>query len=362
MSKILTIPTKNQALLSSPKHTYIVDRFDEAITRSIYTYRRTPYFVESDHILIKIIQSVGIPYEGNDRIYYQQVAARTTDIARAVGFNDINAKVGAARKNSFFGKDIREFILSYSAGDTDLLSLEGMWKMFRPVQIVYHPFNDLNLNIRNGEQTTGVTGHAVIRVDIPLLMLQFQKWKRWARANYDIMPTLTQFVFQFPVVNMLYSDIDMSYFNRLSSAALGKPIIPQKKNYSFALPDITNYVADDISYALEMATVKRRSLYELALGLCLIDNSTVRDFIDAIDCPITTSNAGVVSLGILPWLSTLAQLSFQSGSHDNGSVRNLLQKTIRAFKSAGCFRGLDTFADEQYIGLIYDQGIAPYLN
>lgn len=351
---------RNQAMLASPRHGYISERFDEALTRAAYNYRRTPYFVEADHILIQILQQIGLSYEKNDKIFYAEVDNRTSRIARAVGFTDINAKVGASAKNSFFDSSISELVVSVSNGYTDFVSIDGIWKEFAPVKILYHPFNDLTLNIRDGSKTSGVKGYAVIAVDIPLLALQYYKWRKWCERNLEIMPPIGQFVFQYPLVNMMKSDLNMSYFNQLTSYATGLPIIPQKKNYNFSMPDVNMAVKEDIEYILENNQKKDRNLLDLSQAVLLMDNRSVWDVMQLPNISISSMNAGALVLASFPWVATLAQLSFQAGSKDNGATRNFLQKRYRELKNGGAFRGING-VDESVVVNLFEKGILPYL-
>lgn len=355
-----TVPV-NSGSLVSPRHEYVVNRFEESLVRSAYNYRKTPYFVESDHILIKILHAVGIPYEGDDATFYTKVAARTTAIARAVGFNDINAKVGASRKNSFFSDAIGEVVVSYSKGYSPDMSVAGAWAGYRPVNVLYHPYNDLTMNIRNGaNDIKDIYGHAVITVDIPLLMLQFHKWKLWARKTYDVLPNIAQFVFQFPLVGVLFSDLDVSYLNQIHSYSIGLPIVPQKKRYTFSLPDTNNFVREDIEWMLDMIQKKKRSVASLGHALPLIVNKTFLNFIEGPKILVTANNAGALSLGMFPWIALLAQLSFQSSSQDNGAMRNFIHRFFNSCKSSGAYRNLPGFGDS-YIEDYYEEQIKPYL-
>lgn len=351
---------RNQAMLASPRHGYISDRFDEALTRAKYNYRRTPYFVEADHILIKILQQIGLSYEKNDKIFYAEVDNRTSRIARAVGFTDINAKVGASAKNSFFDSSIAECLVSISNGYTDLASVEGMWQEFAPVQVLYHPYTDLTLNIRNGSSAPGVRGYAVISVDIPLLALQYYKWRKWCEQNLEIMPPIGQFVFQYPLVNMMRSDLNTSYFNRLRAISLGEALVPQKKNYNFSVPDVTGQVKEDLEYILTNNQVRQRNILDLSQAILLPDNRSVWDMLQLPNITISSMNAGVLAAASLPWIATLAQLSFQAGSKDNGALRNFIQKRHRELKSTGAYRGIHGIPESVFIEMAEHQ-VLPYL-
>ena len=335
MLSLFKTDKRNVPLITPPRHGYLSERVESGLIRAAYTYRRTAHVVESDHILIKILQQIGLSYERNDKVYYNEVDARTSRIAKAVGFADYNAKVGAASKNSFFDPKIKEYVVSVTNGYTDLVSLEGMWQNFSPVKVLYHPYNDMTLNIRDGSRTKGIEGYAVITVDIPLLALQFHKWKQWARQHLEAIPGVEQFVFQYPLVNMMRSDASVSYFNHVAAQLAGHSITPQRKNYSFSISDPEPLMSPDVEYLLEQNSIKPRNLIDLAQSVMLLNGDTVWDFLQMPNIPVGSGNAGILTIGTLPWLSTLAQMSFQSGSKDNGFALKYLQKRYRDLKSGG---------------------------
>lgn len=359
MLSLFRTQKKNQAMLASPRHGYMAGRILEGIIRATYNYRRTTYFVEADHILVKILQQIGLSYKNNDKQFYAEVDMRTSRIARAVGFNDYNAKVGAAPKNSFFGKGITEFYVSVTNGYTDLIKEEGLWQEFQPVKVLSHPHDEVTFNIRNGSTTASITGTAVIAIDIPLLAIQYYKWRKWAEANLDLMPTIEQFVFQYPLVNMLPSDIQVCYFNKLSKAMVGNSTTNEKKNFTFTLPDVSRVVDEDIDYVLDHVYNAPRNMIDLSQSLMLPNNGTVWDQLQLPNIPIGSGNAGVLTLAALPWLSTLAQLSYQSKSSDNGFANKYLNERTRHLIS-GSYLNIEGLKQGELAKQIQTQ-LLPYL-
>lgn len=361
MHSLFTVPDKNQATISSPKHNYITNRFEEAITRATYTYRRTPYFVEADHILVKIIQQVGLGFNPDSRRFYEEIYHRVSRIATAVGFTDYSAKVGSATKNSFFSPTVSEYIIAVSNGYTSLIDSPGGWMDFSPVQVMYHPYDSFSFNIREGSRTSQLSGRAVIKVDIPLLVIQYHKWRNWAKTVYPVMPTIEQFVFQFPLVNMLSSDIEVCYLNRIASSMLGKSASPESKMYSFTLPDISTGMSEDMNYILDSVIKKPRNIVDLADSIVLLRSKTIKSFLELPRLPISSANAGILALANLPWISLLSQLSFQSKSHDNTTQRQYLSKRFRELKSSGAFRGIRGLPESVFDDL-FDKDILPYIS
>lgn len=324
----------NQKLHISGKHDYVVSRFQEAMTRLSYYFRKTVYTVENDNILVQLITQAMVQYV-DDRQFYYAVARRVNGLASALRINTETHRAGSLGKNHFFGKGVTEFLISTSNGFPDGLDISQYWQELQPLKVISHPYSDVTMNLRTGAETTGVSGYAVLTVDIPLLLLQYVKWRQYAEQYMEMTPTVQQFVFQYPLVNLLKSDIDVTYFNRLQNKALGRENIPQRKRYGLAVNDVANYLDNDQDYFLEMVGKVPVNFLNLSQGLPLITQQTLWDFLQVPNVPLTRTNSPFFLLGYLPYLALLAQLSYQSGSRDNGDYAIYLRKSFRQFVNAG---------------------------
>jgi hypothetical protein len=342
----------NQKLHISGKHDYVVERFQEAVTRLKYYFRKTVYTVDNDNLLVQIIRQANVNYVGDDRQFYYAVASRVNHIASALRLNTATHRAGSLGKNHFFGKGVAEFVIATSNGYPDGLDVGVYWQDLQPLKVISHPYSDLTLNLRDGSDTVGVKGYAVLTLDIPLLLLQYVKWRQHAEKYFAQQPTIQQFVYQYPLVNLLPSDLDVTYFNRLQNKALGRENIPQKKRFGLALNDVTNYLDAEQAYLLEMIDRVPVNLINLSQGVPLVFAPTLWDFLQLPNVLFTRTNSPFFLLGYLPYLALLTQLSYQSGSKDNGDNAVFLRREFRQFKGAGWLSnipGVDGEGVEQFI-------------
>jgi hypothetical protein len=345
----------SSSLHVSPRHEYVSERFDEAYVRLAHYFRKSVRTVESDNLLCQVIHHANVVYTGNDEQYYYAVASRVEKIATALRLNTAVHKSGPLVKNHFYGSDVTEYVLAVTRGYPTGLDAGKYWMSFQPLQAVSHPYSDLNMNPRNGAETTGVRGVAVLTLDVPLLMLQYTRWRLYCEKYLDQQPDVTQFVFQYPVVNLIPSDTDVCYFNQLKNLVQGQPNVPQKRRYGLGLNDVTVFVEKEQKEFMEEAIKKNASIMDLALGTPMVFSETLWDFLQLPPGVYTNKNSGLWLLGYLPYLAYLAQLSKQAKSNDNTAAAAYLQKKFRYFKNAGfltSYPGLETEIDEEVINYL----------
>lgn len=352
---MLTLLTKDYPVnpqISIPaKQDYIHSRFEESIVRLSYYFRKSVFAVDNDNILVQLIRHLAVNVDYSDEQYYQLIESKLRTITSGLGINTATNKKGARAKNSFFDNAITEFIVERNLGYPAGINAANYWQNFSPVTFQYHPYNDLALNVRNRYKTEGIEGYAVIYIDIPLLVLQYKHF-RMASRDFDVQPTVMQFVYQFPLVNALRSDIDVSYFNRYVALNNGVSATPQRKHYGVALPDVQNYVDDQQAKVINLLTNKPTSLIEVAKSLPLVEQGMVYDKIRVPKFPITAQNLPFVLLGVLPYISFMASISYQSGSADNGVWKNEIARSLTRYKNMGLFRGIAGVNEKDFLSFI----------
>lgn len=355
---MLTLLTKdypvNPQINIPAKQDYIRSRFDESIIRLSYYFRKSVFAVDNDNILVQLIRHLAVNADCSDDKYYRLVESNLRTATSALGINTATNKKGARAKNSFFDSDITEFVVERNLGFPVGINAADYWQSFSPVTYQYHPYNDLSMNVRNKYQTDGIGGYAIVYIDIPLLILQYKHFRLAAR-DFDVQPTIMQFVFQYPLVNALRSDIDVSYFNRYVAINTGVPATPQRKHYGVALTDVQNYVDDQQTTVINLLTNKPTSLIEVAKSLPLIETGMVFDKVRVPKFPITAQNLPFVLLGVLPYIAFAASISYQSGSSDNGVWKNEIARSLTRYKNMGLFRGINGINEQECLSFIDKQ-------
>lgn len=336
-------PVLTRASVAPSNHRQVMQRYDEQLIRLLWHYRRAVHVVPNEHIIVQLLRHAGVAYAGNDELYYNSVSAQVNRIATALKINTSVHANGAQPRSSFYGSNVNEFIVAVTPPFVKGIDYDRYWPSAQPIRVRYHPYSDLSFNLPDNE---GVApGYAVIEVNIPLLMLQFLKWKAWTETRYEHKPSVQQFVFQFPLVNMLSSHADVCWMNRLVNKQALQPNRTDRKRFGLALNDISGLVDKDQEIILERMLKMTLSAVEVGQVTPMAIGSTLWDFALPPAIDYTRQNAVYHLLGCMPWLSFMAKVSFQTNSQDNRPLAYLVEQTLRTWSKARWFNQPDVDAD-----------------
>lgn len=179
-------------------------------------YRGNPQATRSDHLLVKIIQSMDIPFSvGYDR-YYALADASALDLSMLLKLTSSLGK-GQVWDGVFYGPGSREILIAHT-GEFNYEQVQQNWMDVQAVKVLRHAKSDLYMNLPDSDRNTNESGLAVMAINIPLLMCQYY----WFRQSYwlgDIKThddrTDMMFVHMYVLPNMLWTHLDQALFNRL---------------------------------------------------------------------------------------------------------------------------------------------------
>jgi hypothetical protein len=213
---------------------YVKQGLRANVAQIVNYYRGNPQAVKSDHLLVKIIQSMDIPFSvGYDR-YFELADASALDLAMLLKLTSSLYK-GQVWDGVFYGPGSREIIIAHT-GEFDYNKVQKEWQNVQAVRVLRHAKSDLYLNLPDAQRNTTESGVAVIAINIPLLMCQYY----WFRQAYwmedhdlDTRPD-TMFVHMYVLPNMLFSHLDQALFNRIQKLSHGEPVGQSMKRHPFA--------------------------------------------------------------------------------------------------------------------------------
>lgn len=339
------IPVLSKGSVTPASHRYVMQRYDEALIRLSYYYRRAVHSVANEHIVTQILRHAGVAYANNDELYYNSVKGLVNNIATSLKINTATQAPGAQPRNSFYGPGVTEYLVAIDTPLPKGISFEKYWWQAQPLRVRYHPYSDLSFNIPDGEYVDHVKGYAIIEINVPLLMLQFTHWKRWTESKYDTPPSIQQFVFQLPVLNMAESHYEVCWFNRMSNALDSVPNVGQKKHFGLALPDIANLVNTDQEVVIERLQRGNYNVQEIGQLTPMAFDTSLWDWALPPAQQYTRCNTVYYLLALLPYLAYMSKLSFQTNSKDNGQFTLELQKALRNWVSSRWLNQKDVDVD-----------------
>lgn len=332
----------------SGRESYLESRFQERFTRIAFNHRRSVYTVPSDHLLIQILQHLDTVTDSEDDVrFYNRVNRDAMKIASALDITSINHKQKDFRNKQFYPKGINEYYIFHQFGIPSGLRSKEHWQTFEPVQVIYHPMTSLNMSPRYGAETTNAAkGYAVIYIDPGLLALQYRRWRE-ATSEYEVSPQIQQFVFQYPIINLIPTDTTVAFLNHYNVELGLMSDVPEKPTYSFSVPDIHNYIDEHIEKTLTGFSKVSYNLIQVAKVIYAPFENSLYDFLRFGQQYLTAQNTPYYAIGYLPWFILLGDISNKSQSKDNTAFHYNIRKRVEQYMNAGFFRNIPGLKDKE---------------
>ena len=296
-------------------------------------YRNSVRIVPSDHILIQILQHLPFRTELNDEEYYRFCHSASKLTHRALNLNTSTVLSGKSAKPYFYGQNITEFYLVEEMEIPYHFNASSYWRDLTPVRALSHSLTGLSFNARDGSTFTKQKGQAYLSIDIGLLAVQYRHW--WLFNNdtetQHHPSSVNQFVYQYPLVNLIESDIEFCFFNRLRAALGYIEWNDDLARHGLAILDLRPLTDKVWSEWLGRIKTAPRRFIDLPAQIPALFAENVKDCILIPDIFFNRQNLGIFTLAFLPYLSTLSRLSGETGSRDNGSVQTLLERWYHRF-------------------------------
>lgn len=227
---------------------YVKEGLDNNINKVIEFYRVNPIAVKSDHILLRLVQSMIVGRGMSFDRYVANCSSLALTTARGVGLTTSLSK-GQLWPGNFYGKGSTEIIIAHST-IFSITDMHANWKDYSAVTVLQSEQSDMNLLIPDGRTNTDTEGMSIIAVNVPMLMAQYYRFneEQDERAlNGGARLGINYFIYMYGLVNMLKSHVDNVYFNRLYNRLIGRPNADPVRKHSFFLNDYTNSM-DQMAY------------------------------------------------------------------------------------------------------------------
>lgn len=324
-------------------------------------YRNSIRAVESDHILIQILQHLPSRVDMNDEQYYRFCHSASKLTHRALNFNTETVLSGKASKPWFYGQGMTEF---YIVEEKDLpyrFDAKNYWQELIPVRPISHNLTGLSFNARDGQHFSHYKGNAFLSIDIGLLAVQYRHWSQFnvgTEANPHPV-SINQFVYQYPLVNMIEEDMNFCFFNRLRLSTGYIPVNDDAARHGLAIYDLRPLVDKVWEQWLQRARSAPRRFIDLPAQIPGLFTETLLEAITIPDIFFNRQNLGLYTLANLPYLSTLSRLSGETGSKDNGSVKTQLERWYARFVNGGYLTPITGINPQDTLQVLLDEVLIP---
>jgi len=199
--------------LHSPEWPFVRRVLQAGLNQFIRYYQDNVTTVKSNHILVKLLQSIPVSKSLELQHYYDAVDAIAGDLSMAMKFTSSINK-GNIFNSVFYGNNSNEVLISIDV-PFDSKYAHDHWKDVSAVRVLRHDRSSLALNPLRGEDKYKEE-IAVVSINIPLLAIQYRAFR--INENLispdDSQKSVMQFIAMYVLPNMMTSHLDYVIFNR----------------------------------------------------------------------------------------------------------------------------------------------------
>lgn len=233
-------PASKKGTVLFPEFIYVRSGLQQEFRKILQWYRINKRIVPTQHLIVKLLNSINTVYGGDINNYARQVANETTRLTMLLGLtNDDTA--GKVHHDVFFRNKSNEIILTNNEPFT-LNNPEQDWMDLDPIKVLRHPNTDTCMPVFNGNLddnyykrnvTVDNNNFYVISINIPMLAVQYALWNKSLTANQFGKESTNNFVATYPIVNMIPSYLDYAIFNRFFNILTKKGNSEQRNVHPF---------------------------------------------------------------------------------------------------------------------------------
>lgn len=240
-----------------PLYDYHVSRMNTELEKIKNFYRTNLFAVDNNHMLVKILTDFLSFMNYTPEGLYRYIKQDIYRFEQAYGLTSSFVNNGISKEGTFYNKHNLEVWLSVNY-EIDVLKCYQNYKELKPIRVVQHDFTDLTMPIPNGKNPVNKPGLVVITIDLALLALQFKAWydkEKYVRETNTDTP-LHNFIYRYPLTNMISTHTDVAIFNRFYN--LLKGIENQQPNTYHSFLVYNHGPSVDLSHKQLIDIFKRR--------------------------------------------------------------------------------------------------------
>lgn len=305
-------------------------------------YKIRPFAVKSEHILARLLNSLGVSYMMNLERFYDLVDSRALPLSSSFRMTSSLNK-GTMFKGIFFGEDSEEILLACDDSINPFYVYKN-WKDVSAVKVIMHPKSDLGFTLPNGKKSGTDYGVSVIAINIPALAVQFKAFLDYQQINFidkGMNPqTVAQFIHMYVLPNMLGSQLDIALFNRAYNLTVGAPMGDATKKHAFMLLDYSKYVDASYSQLVDFFKQNDRHYKIILKSFFGIQQSNFEDLFVLPDNAPTRQVVWAELVARIRVIEFLVKLSPSNGNHLNRSENNYFLRTIKLYENDSALRAV----------------------
>lgn len=334
----------HKGIIRPPYWEYVRQGMQKNLAHTIHYYRNNVTSVESQHFLVRLLESLTVPISLSLERYYLNVANQSSNLAMALRMTS-SAYLGKIFDGVFYGNGVSEVLISvnddYAISQYDLEEYHQNWQNICAIKVLRHPIGDYNLNLPDGTENQLENEIAVISIDIPKLAIQYRAFQLHeidTMGASGSMRTIGMFIRMFILPNMLMSHLDQAVCNRMIGMVLGKPLNIQKNRHSFYLPDYDKKITDGQIYQINLFERIKHDMHATLQNIPVIIKESMEEAMLLPDVAETRQVTWALTLARLDTLRFLFKVvGDDAGQRDQGQV-NTIRQLLRQYRLDNVFK------------------------
>lgn len=305
---------------------------DQVARYAEYRYQ-TPGYIKSDHLLLKILNSINVEFDGDLLSYQNKVAAQVNRLTGSMGMCNSAHHGRVFDKGVFYGDDVSEVIVTVS--DTVApKTLWSNWENMPAVRVLSHPIRNATVLELDGDLKAPADSKlgniAVIELNIPLMACQFQIWKlanRTRSARGEAIPD-AYFVSQVILPNMLLSHLDIAVLNTISYMAGMGGTFEVKTNLPFYLTDVSGRFDKGLEDIIKRFVVQTTTFNDILLNIPCFGKESLLEAIRMPEVAYTNQVIWALTIARLPLIGFLLRINAENGNAKNDMFINRFRRSL----------------------------------
>lgn len=317
-----------------PEWIYLREQLLKSLTTFTGYYKDNTTAVKSDHLLVRLLQSITVSQSLGLTNYYSAVDAIDTRLSMSFDFTSSRNK-GKLFNNVFYGPNSNEVIISVDVPFSTIYA-DANWRNVSAVRVLRHDRSGMAMNPLRGDDKYP-NEISVLSINIPLLAIQYRAFRNYERSTKldsdDSMRSAMQFVAMYVLPNMLASHLDLVILNRFHNLLLDKPNDAFTNHNPFYLTDFSNRVDTVLSELVNRFTTTKNRFEVVLKSIPTVSMDTAFDVMKVPSILPTRQVTWALVLSRLKTLESLFTISDISGSSENQSNMNKIIRHALFYRS-----------------------------
>lgn len=297
-------------------------------------YRRAnPGYIKSNHLIIRILDSINVQFDGDFLDYYNKVNAQVGRMAGQMGIAT-SAHHGRPMDGTFYGKQVTEILIATTTS-LSFRQILDQWDNLPAVKALSHPIRgttlldldgtlEVPLPYRNSPQV------AVLQIDIPLLACQYQLWKlanRITSPKPDQVPD-EYFVASIVIPNLLTSHLDIAVLNSMAYQSGVDGFFEVKSNLPFNITDLSSRYDRAIDDILRRFQVQTLTFTDILRNIPTFGAKNMFEAIQLPDIAFTNQVLWALTAARLNLIAFLLRINVGNNNAKNDAAINRIRRSL----------------------------------